>query len=41
MSSGEWRGEDEFECATCGEIFDSGEALEEHSREEHADREAH
>jgi hypothetical protein len=41
MSSGEWSGEDEIECATCGELFESEDALQEHSREEHPDRDAH
>ena len=41
MSSGEWSGEDEIECETCGELFESEDALQKHSREEHPDRDAH
>jgi uncharacterized C2H2 Zn-finger protein len=41
MSSGEWSGEDEFECPTCGAVFESEDALREHSREEHPEQDAH
>jgi hypothetical protein len=35
MSSGEWSGEDDYECAECGEIFDSEDALREHHQSAH------
>ena len=37
MSSGEWSGEDEYECAVCEQVFESEDELEEHRQQEHSD----
>jgi uncharacterized C2H2 Zn-finger protein len=41
MSSGEWSGEDEFECPVCGTVFEDEDELREHSQSEHPNREEH
>ena len=41
MSSGEWSGEDEFECSVCDAVFDDEDDLREHNRSEHPDRVGH
>ncbi|WP_237713319.1 C2H2-type zinc finger protein [Halococcus hamelinensis] len=37
MSSGEWSGDDEFECSTCGAVFETERELEQHAESEHSD----
>ena len=39
MTSGEWSGEDEYECAICEQVFESEEQLEEHQEQEHPEQE--
>jgi hypothetical protein len=39
MSSGEWSGDDEYECPTYHAVFESESDLREHNRAEHADSE--
>ncbi len=37
MSSGEWSGEDEYECTICERIFDTEDKLQEHQQQEHSE----
>ena len=41
MSSGEWSGDDEFECPVCGAVFGDEEELRAHSEAERPEREGH